>query len=81
MKTKLDLRMGMSSLSFEVWEVYALIRILVVALRHNEDFLGEGDEILYVLTLAEIIEERMEKLPRKFDVLSLEFADIKLETT
>ncbi len=81
MKTKLDLRMGMSSLSFEVWEVYALIRILVVALRHNEDFLGEGDEILYVLTLAEIIEERMEKLPIKFDVLSLEFAYIKLETT
>lgn len=81
MEKREEIRIGMSRLSFDVWEVYAFIRILVVALKHNEDFLREGDEILYVLTLAEIFEEQMEAIPKKFDILSLEFADIKLETT
>ena len=79
MKNKEQLRKDISQLSFEIWEILTLIKILVVALEYNDDCQGSNEDLLYIPTLAKIIEKQMKNIPEKLDSLSLELSDIKLK--
>ncbi|MCM1339590.1 MAG: hypothetical protein NC191_07970 [Muribaculaceae bacterium] len=63
----------LNRLSYEVWELYQLMRILTFVIEDNNEIQDIDDTLLYPLALAKIIKDRLEPMSKELDLLLLKY--------